>query len=495
MNIKAKLVRASCGFLLLFFAARAGAQDVKVDCTQNSTCTLTPAGGIPWSNGNLTWVFKPLNPRVSVYIFIHNLNPTSAHTSQTIQVFQSPFSQDLAPSLSNSSSSWTQDTVTQNANAGASCNNVNPKVENSPGASGLGTCYVTTMFAAQVAIRISGASSASGSPDNFELAVVQETGVPGGQTPGSSNTASPAPPVPDCKIQVTMTAAGRSAAFDNRTTGCISWGIYYFANNASSISLELDNAGDNNGSPGSWTIFHSMSALTNTSYTDQNTQFYSPWVSINLNSIAGAGATVTIIAIGYRQSLPVTVFPINAGPGTPGYDFEAVTIFATTQFAVGDGTPNSQMALGAPSNNMNVNGAALMVGPLIFNGTSWDRMRGSGGATAVNPVQPSTLKNAQTTSAANTAQTSSTAGSAGQRVYLYSLAVQASASATCSVTVKDGVAGTVIWSSDASFVTVGVRTITWPVPLTSSTGNGMDVVVSACGSAVTSTLAVQESQW
>ena len=180
------LFRLCAGSLLLFFAAAAGAQDVRTNCSQNSTCTLTPAGGISWAAGNLTWVFKPINPRVSVYIFVHNLNPTSAHTSQTIQVFQTPFSQDQAPSLSNNSSSWTQDTVTQNGTPGASCNSVNAKVETAPGAVGLGSCYVTTLFAAQVAIKISGAAAASGSPDNFELAIVQETGIPQGQQPGGS---------------------------------------------------------------------------------------------------------------------------------------------------------------------------------------------------------------------------------------------------------------------------------------------------------------------
>jgi hypothetical protein len=182
------LLRASAGFLALFFCVSARAQDVRVNCSQNSTCTLTPAGGISWASGNQTWIFKPINPRVSVYIFIRNYNPTNAHNSQTIQVFQSPFSQDYAPSVSTAASKWTQDTVTQNANAGASCNNINALNDSSPGASGLGTCYVTTMFAAQVAIKITGAAAQAGSPDNFDLAIVQETGTPAGQQPGSSNS-------------------------------------------------------------------------------------------------------------------------------------------------------------------------------------------------------------------------------------------------------------------------------------------------------------------
>lgn len=177
-------------FLLLLCAGAVRAQsDPHVNCSQNSTCTITPSGGIPWANGNLTFIFRPLNPRVSVYIFIRNQNTTSAHT-QTVTVFQTPFSQDLAPNLSSTGSRWTQDVVTQNTTANASCNAIAAANDSLAGASGLGTCYVNTMFAAQVAIRISGATAQAGSPDNFDLAIVQETGQPGGQQPGAAATQS-----------------------------------------------------------------------------------------------------------------------------------------------------------------------------------------------------------------------------------------------------------------------------------------------------------------
>src|SRR5258708_36430900 len=94
---------------------------------------------------------------------------------------------------------------------------------------------------------------------------------------------------------------------------------------------------------------------------------------MHLNSRGGGGAAVTGGALGFRQSLAVTVFPFNAGPGTQGYDFEPVTILAATQFPIADGTPTSQMALAAPSNNMNPSGAALGVFSLLFNGSTWDR--------------------------------------------------------------------------------------------------------------------------
>lgn len=299
-----RLVRASAGFLLLFFLAiSAYGQDVRIDQCKTSSCTLTPTGGLPWSQGNQVFIFTPIDPRVSVYIFIHNNNPSNAHTSQTIQVFQTPFNSGIAANLSKNSSRWTQDVVTQNnVTPGAACTNVNANNDASIGASGLGTCYVNTMFAAQVAIQITGASSAAGSPDTFDLSIIQHVAAPGGQQPGATST-----------------------------------------------SLQ-----------------------------------------------------------------PV--------------------------------------------------------------------------------LQPAVTKNLQSTSGANTAITISTAGVAGQKVYLFSLGVFASAAATCSVTVKDGVGGTVIWSSDSAFVSTSLRTATWPVPLASTNGNGMDVVVSACGGGVTSTLAVQESQ-
>jgi hypothetical protein len=115
--------------------------------------------------------------------------------------------------------------------------------------------------------------------------------------------------------------------------------------------------------------------------------------------------------------------------------------------------------------------------------------------TMAGPLQPATTKNTETTSAANAAQTVSIAGVASQKVYLMALAVRASAATpVCGVTVKDGVGGTIIWTSDANFVSNSTRTVTWTVPLASSSGNGMDIVVSACGVGLTSTLDVEASQ-
>lgn len=106
------------------------------------------------------------------------------------------------------------------------------------------------------------------------------------------------------------------------------------------------------------------------------------------------------------------------------------------------------------------------------------------------------LQNSETTSVAATAQTVSIAGVAGQSVYLYGLAVRSSAAPVtpCSVTVKDGVGGTVIWSTDTAYVKATETTQSFPTPLASTLGNGMDIVVGTCGTAITSILDVQASQ-
>ena len=120
-------------------------------------------------------------------MYVHNNNATSAHTGQALQIFQTG-----SPTVSNLSSNadqWAQDTVTQNNVAGASCNNLNANAPLTPGASGTGTCYVITMAAAQVAIRMTNTGAQAGSPDTFDISVVQIVGYPGGPTPGADSSA------------------------------------------------------------------------------------------------------------------------------------------------------------------------------------------------------------------------------------------------------------------------------------------------------------------
>lgn len=169
--------------LILLIHETANAQDIFVpSCSTNYSCQL--AQNQPWASGNQTWIFAPIAPNVSIYIYLHNRNTTSPHTSQTINVFQT--GSTTVSSLSSGADQWAQDSLTQNSIAGASCNNVNANAPTVPGASGTGTCYLLTMAAAQVAVKITGAAGANGSPDTFDLSIVQITGTPGGPQPGNA---------------------------------------------------------------------------------------------------------------------------------------------------------------------------------------------------------------------------------------------------------------------------------------------------------------------
>jgi hypothetical protein len=189
-QIKHIALRASwCLLALSFLASPARSQDIQVNCAQNPTCTLTPAGGLPWASTTqpLIFIFRPIAPHATIYIFLHNLNPTSTHT-QTVSVYQTPFAQSKAPSLSKNASNWLSDTVTQNNLFGipiGSCNSIPAFNDTFSTLSGLGSCFSSTLFAAQVAIVISSGSAQVGTPDNFELAIIQEIGSPGGSGMGS----------------------------------------------------------------------------------------------------------------------------------------------------------------------------------------------------------------------------------------------------------------------------------------------------------------------
>lgn len=114
------------------------------------------------------------------------------------------------------------------------------------------------------------------------------------------------------------------------------------------------------------------------------------------------------------------------------------------------------------------------------------------GATGLN--QPLATFNSEQTSGTNAAVTKSITGVASKRVFLYGVTVRCSAG-NASLTVKDGVSGTVIWSSDAAFAGTSSTAVGWTSsPLASSTNAGMDIVLGACGASNTGTLDVQASQ-
>jgi len=107
-------------------------------------------------------------------------------------------------------------------------------------------------------------------------------------------------------------------------------------------------------------------------------------------------------------------------------------------------------------------------------------------------TQPDTLRNSRQVSVADTAQTISIAAVANEQVNLYGLAVHADGAPICTVQVKDGVAGPIVWEAE---VTDASASYQFQPALSSSDGNGMDVVVGTCGVGVISTLSMVGSQF
>lgn len=145
--------------------------------------TFPPDGGVvvqrqPWAQANQVYVFRPQVPQVSLYLFFSNLNPTSAQTV-TVRVYQTP--DPTLADWTNNQGLWVQDTIN-----GSACTDapVEDCLLTVPAAS-MRAVYVTTMFARQIAVRLTGAATQAGSPDTVSIFLVQGIGEPLGQGPGS----------------------------------------------------------------------------------------------------------------------------------------------------------------------------------------------------------------------------------------------------------------------------------------------------------------------
>jgi hypothetical protein len=102
-------------------------------------------------------------------------------------------------------------------------------------------------------------------------------------------------PVP-CMASGQYTATGVSATIDNRRTGCYQWRVSYNSTGFSGISVQLEYAPDNNGVPGSWSVFtgsvvtdgSNPSTSTNTATIGIHSN--AAWVRLNLVTAIGSGA-------------------------------------------------------------------------------------------------------------------------------------------------------------------------------------------------------------
>ena len=102
-------------------------------------------------------------------------------------------------------------------------------------------------------------------------------------------------PVP-CTIQGTFTASGTSVQIDNRRTGCYQWRVNYASTGFSVISIQLEEAPDAGGVPGTWAAFTGSGVVVDGSNPSTSTNSAiigvhsgAAWVRLNLATATGTG--------------------------------------------------------------------------------------------------------------------------------------------------------------------------------------------------------------
>lgn len=153
---------------VLAIASQVRCQDIRSTCSA-ANCTITSQR--PWSDFNHTYIVRPTAAQNSLYIFIANRNTTNPH-SLTLAVWQTP--SNSVSDFTNNRGFWVQDSLNGNCTIVANTN--------------MQACWVTTMFASQLAIVVSGAGALSGSPDTGDIFITQGVGEPKGQGAGVSFT-------------------------------------------------------------------------------------------------------------------------------------------------------------------------------------------------------------------------------------------------------------------------------------------------------------------
>jgi hypothetical protein len=121
---------------------------------------------------------------------------------------------------------------------------------------------------------------------------------------------------PDCFQFYSFTAPANSLVFDNRSAGCPYFAVTYSSSGFSALSLVMQVAPDNNGTPGAWATYTAGAGSNPNTATDQAFSTFSgyfPWVRIQLTSVTGTG-TITGIFYGWRTTASV----INGGGGGGG---------------------------------------------------------------------------------------------------------------------------------------------------------------------------------
>lgn len=253
---------------------------------------------------------------------------------------------------------------------------------------------------------------------------------------------------PDCQFFVYLpSGTATTVVFDNRTTGCTDWAVTYNSSGYSAVSFLFQSAPNNAGSPGTWgayggTTVTGSNPMTSTTQTSSTFSGYQPWLRASV-TLTGSGIVQGAV-YGWRYKptgsggggggcpdpCPVvgvdapgaasTADPVQVA-GNDGTNVRAIKTDTSGNAAVvgpiadGGSTVGIQPVIigGQASGNLvrqfglldtltdasATGGRSLAAGLSLFNGTTWDRMRGStlgayvqgaiaqaGNVTSVNPL-------------------------------------------------------------------------------------------------------------
>lgn len=139
----------------------------------------------------------------------------------------------------------------------------------------------------------------------------------------------------DCFFKRTVTAAGQSMVFDNRTAGCVSWSFTYFTSGVTASVWTVEGAEDNRGTPGtSWSFnpvrMPDIGIVEGVNPTRGSRTYvgYMPWIRINVTTFGGTSPIMTIQAAGKRARAesPFRIQGQVQNAQIPGIDNAAVVV-------------------------------------------------------------------------------------------------------------------------------------------------------------------------
>ncbi len=212
------------------------------------------------------------------------------------------------------------------------------------------------------------------------------------------------------------------------------------------------------------------------------------WTPITSTACPGAGSIPPRVATGQNVKQSRAIYWCSSTIGTGNIQYSPSL---GTNAAILTGA-NGQQGTITPNGEVVVGGSGTAGTP----STAIVTIQGIAGATPQIqvPTQGATLFNTQATSGANTAQTLSVTGAAAQRATLRGAWGSISAAGSCTVIIQDG-ATTILTLPPLTSVTPAVVSLfpNGAVPasgITVTAANNVNVVIGACGAAVTSTVAI-----